>query len=180
MFGTNIHVALESPLRAWVSRGLMVGNPALDTPRTKAIIVGISSYQGSTLTFQTLLVNGDGKFSSFWSDVPLHMVFHHGKSRDEELSLQDLSYHNCPDNHIEAVNFPALAKGNVQCYFPKSDKWLAGRYILTVDWFLSDQTSHLIKLDVGNFALVPSHKIQFRDGARLLPGFKKQRFTWEI
>lgn len=177
---TNTHYPLECPIKSWVNIGLMNGDLNTTEPLRACKIIGLSSYKGATLTFQILLANEEGILTSIWSDVPLHLIFHSENGGEGCLDLADLAYHNCPDNNIEAVTYNALSDSKCECYFPRLDRWISGIYVTTIDWYKGNLTSHLIKLNNGNFALVPNHKIQFGSESNKLPKFMKQRFTWEI
>jgi hypothetical protein len=135
----------------------------------------VSSYEGSVLTFEVLLDNG-----SMFSYMPPTALIDPARARGQEvLDLKDLASVNCPSGDICVHRYRAL-EGTVQGYFKQRDRWLAGDYLCTIDWYQNNQLVHLIALENGQYALLPSHKVLFGDGTRVLPGYRKMHSVWQV
>ena len=85
----------------------------------------------------------------------------------------------CAPGPICVHRFEALA-GPMQAYFRRRDLWLAGTYQWTIDWYEDNRLAHLIALENGQFALLPSHKVKFGDTERSLPPYRKLHAEWKV
>lgn len=178
---SSVHTPFDEAIKAWVEEKILYGMDGRRTTLRECQIIGLSSYKDSALAAEILVKEGES-FSTAWSDVPLHMLFHKAvkPKANEFLDLEDVIYHNSLDEYIELTYYPSLAKGECQCYFPRKDRWLGGEYLGTVDWYKGNHNAHLVALENGQFAMVPHHKIQFNNGSRTLPPYKKQRMEWRV
>ena len=95
------------------------------------------------------------------------------------LELADLVYHNCPAEDICVHAFEQL-QGPVQAYFKRRQLWLAGTYLLTIDWYTGNDLLHLIALENGQYAFLPHHKVKFRDGIKEFPPYRKMHSEWKV
>lgn len=177
-----VHVAFAQGLKAWVEEGILHDMDSERTDLRECRIVGLSSYPGQVLTTEILVKEKD-RFATAWSDVPFHMLFGQSSRPEKLLAMEDLYYHNCPDEHITFTFFPAFAQEKCRAYFKNHRKWIGGEYLGTVNWYHDNVNAHMIRLNRGQFALLPNHKIQFNVGdapAEPLPPYKKLRQSWSL
>ena len=140
-----------------------------------AKIIGISSYPGSTPTFKIVLKN-----RCLFSYIPPHAVkiATDKISEQKQLPLEELVYHNCPSENIAVHSFHELQKMPVVAFFKTSQKWLNATYITTIDWYEGNDLLHMIKLENGQFAFLPNHKIKFGNNEHEFPKYKKLHHEW--
>lgn len=156
-----------------VRDSLLFSDPTLTT-WTKARAVGIASYPGHTPTFTVLTDDG-----AVFSYVPAHHLRTKPLAEgDEELTLAQLVYHNCPAAEVTVVSHEVLSSLPVQVFERKSQTWHAGKYVATLDWYTDNLLMHLVCLDQGQVALVPSHKVLFGKTKSVLPLYRKMRGSW--
>jgi hypothetical protein len=163
------------PLRVHVRAEYLYDmDPAHKGELVPATVFAVSSYAGHAQTFQVLL--GDGGLFSY---LPPTALVDPQKRQEPELELEDLVYSNCAPGPICVHRFEALA-GPMQAYFRRRDLWLAGVYHWTIDWYEDNRLAHLIALENGQFALLPSHKVKFGDAERSLPPYRKLHAEWKV
>lgn len=170
-----IHYDLPQPISGFVDRKLLFG---LDPDMSGILpcqIFSLATYPQEALTFQILLQDG-----SLFSYVPLHLLYHKPPETQSLLELSDLLYHNCPDSVLCIHRFEWLNQDRVNCFFKHRQLWLSGDYLLTVDWYGGNDLLHLIRLQNGQFALLPSHKVKFLNGEPQFQPFKKLHATWKV
>lgn len=137
----------------------------------EAKIFGVSSYAGCALSFSILTSNG-----AIFHNVPLHLV--RSSIGEEFYELADLVYFNCPDDRVTVTKYPLL-EGPCQVFLKRLEKWVSGHYHCTLDWYQNNQLGHLVWLENGQPALVPSHKMLL-GGGRELPPYQKLRTEWKV
>jgi hypothetical protein len=135
----------------------------------------VSSYPGHAPTFKVLLEDG-----GLFSYIPPTALLDRGKAAGQVmLDLRDLAYDNCASGEICVSRFTALA-GRLQAFFKHRNLWLAGEYLCTIDWYMENNLTHLVALENGQYAFVPSHKAKFQDGERALPELRKLHVEWKL
>lgn len=163
-------------IRTAVREEILYNNdPARVGGRVPCRIFSLSSYPGSSPTFQILLEDG-----AVFSYVPPSALLPLQGDLDPELSLSELVYHNCPDGDITICEHAAL-KGHAWCFFRDRQLWLRGSYRFTVDWYQGNTLAHCVSLDNGQIALLPSHKISFGgEKPEKLASYEKMRSEWSV
>lgn len=158
---------LEAPSEVWV----------------KSKLIGLSCVPGNVPVF-TLLVSDAYVFS----DIPPHFIRLHAQSVEDPLDLQDLVYCNCPSGTYAIQSFDSLKARKAHVWFKNAHRVVSGDYWFTVDFFEDNGLFHVLKLDNGQIACMPSHKIQFgkapvdHSGAIQLvfPPYLKLRKTFKV
>lgn len=144
----------------------------------KCDIIGLCVYKDECLTFLIKLEDGE-----VFSYIPIHSVFWKPiDNSDNRIDLTNLVYVNCPDYDIK-INYIDYLNVELSCYLKNLDKWLSGRYVCTIDFYNDNELLNLLKLDNGNFALLPFHKLKFKslkDINRCFNNYKKQRLTYKV
>nr|HEX4313603.1 hypothetical protein [Kofleriaceae bacterium] len=139
-------------------------------------VFSVSSYLGSAPTFQLLL--GDGAVFSYVPPWAL-VVGALDAGAADELGPTDLVYHDCKSTLI-AVHELAALRGPALAYFKRIDRWVAGDYRFTIDWYAGNEMMHAIALATGQLALLPSHKVKFGDHPAGFQPYKKIRREWSV
>lgn len=137
-----------------------------------AEIIGVSAYVGQPLTFHVLIEG-----HSIFSDIPIHALCKHEPIGALNKIL--LPHINCPDYNIDVFILNDLKSKVPVAYFKKSNTWLVGTYLFTVDFFKENELMHLLLLVNGQFAFVPNHKINWNNKLEL-PDYKKLKQNWSI
>jgi hypothetical protein len=169
-----IHVNIE-PLDVFVKKEYLY-----DMDKTyigqfvRGKIFAISSYPQEALSFQILLEDG-----CMFSYIPVQAIQKKDHEIHHPLMPVDLIYRNSPGENIAVTSYTFL-QGDIIAYFKHSKRWLKGRYILTVDWYENNELFHLLNMDNGQFAFVPSHKMKFRSIEESFPPYKKLHQIWKL
>lgn len=149
----------------------------------KAKLIGISCVPGNVPVF-TVLVNG----SFVFSDIPPHYLCLTLEQDGPLLSLTDLVYSNCPSGRYALQSFQSLLSREAHVWFKQAGLVIPGQYWFTVDFFEDNGLFHVIKLENGQLACMPSHKIWFGDlpdsysgeGPLPFPPYLKLRKTFQV
>jgi nicotinamide riboside kinase len=142
----------------------------------KAEVFSLSGYPGDVPTF-SVITEEEGAVFSY---IPPSALKHPDTvTPDVWLGLDDLVYHNCPQGPI-AVSVHERLRGSVQAYFKRRDEWWRAQYLLTLDWYEGNDLLHLVLLENGQYAFLPSHKLLFnRRAVRTLPDYRKMHSQWK-
>ncbi|MCA9679356.1 MAG: hypothetical protein H6708_04760 [Kofleriaceae bacterium] len=172
----RVHAPIP-PLRCHVRTEYLYGmDPARVGTYTPCTAFVVSSYPGEAPTFQLLL--GDGAVFSYVP--PSALVDPARLGADADLELADLVYFDCPDEQL-VVHRHAALDGEVLAYFKRPDRWVAGRYLFTIEWWTGNHLAHAVALASGQYAVLPHHKLKFGSGhAAGFEPYKKIRKVWKV
>ncbi len=138
-------------------------------------IIAFTSYKGRAPTFKVLLEDG-----SLFSFVPINFLYHKNVAKEDTFTLDVLAYKNCPDYTV-AINSLRHLQGSIKAYLHKIDAWMAGEYIFSVDWYLDNLIMHCVKLENGQFAMLPSHKVKFKNNEENFDArYRKMSVAWSV
>lgn len=116
-------------------------------------VFAISSYPDSPLTFQVMVDN-----TTLFSNVPVFALTN--SKTAVKLSEDESVFFNCPDEDVAVSQYEYLISINDCCVWKRDDTfWQKGSYLLTIDWWKSKKSLHLIELEDGNYILWPNEKI---------------------
>lgn len=164
-----IHKDIPSPFKAKVAERILYNMDLSRIDLLNCNVFAISSYKNYALTY-SIELNG-----AIFSNIPGHIF---GK---EFLELKDISYKNCPSNKISIIEHNFLKNKNAWCFFKHKKIWLSGIYKCTVDWYNDNELVHIIHMNNGSIASLPSHKILFvKDKPNKLPDYKKLKQEWAL
>jgi len=134
----------------------------------EAYAFGICSIKGRALGFHVMLASG-----AHYRNLPLSALCVRKDAPHAEL--EDLAYWDCFTNAPEVTVFEFLREHECIAYLPTGEK--RGIYSFTVDWLpdsaenpgftlTPDQNKcgHVILLEDGNLAMLPSNRVAWRDG----------------
>jgi hypothetical protein len=155
----------------------------MDPAKTGSWVSGtafaVSSHVGHAPTFQLLLGDG-GLFSYIPAEALRHGPDISPDNRAQLLDPEDLVYHGCRSPEIVVTRYGELAGLPVRAYFKRGGVWQDARYHCTIDWHTGNDLLHVLLLENGQVALLPSHKVLFGEGVvDKLPPYKKLRATFE-
>lgn len=168
-----VHIEIQPSIAIYVNKCFLFDMDASFSGQYEpGQLFSVSSYPGEALTFQVVLNNG-----CMFSYLPIHALFHSTSIVQPQLELRDLLYYNCPDEYI-CCNYFEHLHGNVLVYFPLQDIWMEGIYLFTLDWYRKNENGHFIALQNGQFAIVPNHKIKFKNTERMFPAYRKLKQQW--
>ncbi len=154
----RVHAAippLELELRDEYLHGM---DPARVGGFTRGRAFALTSHPGEAPTFLVRLPDG-----SLCAGVPVAALVDRarpGWGQAPTLAPADLVAAACPDERVVVHRFAALA-GRVRAYFARPDAWVGGAYQLTVEWCRGDLVLHVVALDNGLVAMVPSRRLKF-------------------
>lgn len=142
-------------------------DPAREGEWVDASVFAVSSYLGHAPTFQVLTAEG-----AVFSYLPAQAL-RHGDGGGVVLDGPELVYHDCHSTPLVAHRYEALATP-ARAFIRQRSLWLGAAYHCTLDWYEGNDLLHLLLLDNGQVALLPSHKVLFGDGAAdALPRYRK-------
>lgn len=157
-----------------------------DTTKTNLIPVeafAISSYPGNALTFK-VSIKENGAIFDF---VPFHKLFWKKEITEKTnsaLELKDLVYCNSPSEIFVVNDFSFLKKRNLNVFLKHKQKWLKGKYLFTVDWYLNNENLNVALLESGHIAAIPNHKCLFTETsdnvALYLPKYRAVKENWSV
>jgi len=152
-------------LHCWVRLEHISDNEGLE----EAYAFAIQSIYKRSLGFHVMLRSG-----AHYRNVPLHAIAL--KPDAETMELNNLAYWDCFSNSPVVHVYDYLMEHECYAMMPDGTK-LDGLYLFTVDWLpdnaampgfilTPDQNKcgHVIALDNGNIAMLPTNKIAWRDG----------------
>lgn len=169
----NTHAEIPS-FQAYVDESVLYNNDLSKTCLIPCTVFGVSSYKGSVLTFEILLNNG-----AVFSYVPPHKLQTKLEQLEDRLNLDDLVYVACPSENFSITTYKALEREEFcSAHFISKRKCVKAKYITTIDWYANNVLMHLLKLENGQLAALPSHKVMFSN--EMLPDYKKLRSEWTL
>lgn len=166
---------LFKPIKGYVKRSALYDGDEDFKGYEPCTLFAITSYAKRAPTLKLLLKDG-----SLFSFMPLDsFITKQPREKDEILAMDELTYKNCPDSEV-VISSPKLLQGKVNCYFHKSERWMDGKYIASLDWLRDNLIMHIIKLKNGQIALLPSHKVKFKEGEKSFEPYRKITRVWEV
>jgi len=163
------HYSIE-PIDIIIDEKVFTESKLSNTIRGK--IIALDIYPNEAITFTILLDNG-----TIYNYVPVHLVQWKNTVNTEVYNLNELVYNNSLSNEVTIDVFNHLKDLKCNCYIKQKDSWVTGEYILSIDWYKDNDLLNFIKLENGQFAFLPNHKILFGDVKREFQPYKKAR--WE-
>ena len=102
------------------------------------------------------------------------------ETKEELYGLKELVYNNSISNEVTIDIFDYLKDKKAQVYIKQRDQWIEGEYLLSIDWYKDNDLMNFIKLDNGQFAFLPNHKMLFGEVPNEFKPYKKARWEWVI
>lgn len=154
-------------LHCWVHRHMISGKDAAGLEEAYAFAV--QSIRGRAIGFHCMLRSG-----AHYRNVPLHALALNQSA--PRRSASDLAYWDCFSSQVAVTVFDYLRDHECVAYLPGGVRE-SGVYLFTVDWFPDsaerpgfllqpdqNKCGHLVALESGCIAMLPTNKIAWRDG----------------
>lgn len=175
----SVHAGLET-MTVWVKEDIFFDLETNTDKWVKCKLFGITCLAGRVPTFEILTADG-----YVFSDIPPHMIRWKESPDSVQYELQDLIYNNCLSEDFVVSEFAEL-KSRVAYVFLKGQKqYLQGQYWFSLDFYKNNNWYHAMKLENGQIAFIPSHKIVFSTDGKLkenheFPKYKKLRKEFKV
>jgi hypothetical protein len=140
---------------------------------TEGYIFGVKSMRARALLFHVMLKSG-----AHWRGLPIHSMWWYKPDADEKIEyydLENLQLWDCFTEKTQVIQWDYLLGHQCDCFL-RNKKVVGGEYWCSVEWlkdgnpdtsFVStsdqDKCAHLIKLDNGQIAALPTNRIAFKD-----------------
>lgn len=176
----SVHAPLNT-LTVWVDNSIFYNLTEGQGSFTKAKLFGITCLTGRVPTFEIITDEG-----YVFSDVPPHLLFWKAPAGNEvRLCLTDLIYNNCLSEDFVISQFPELQERTANVLFKSTEKYEKAEYWFSLDFYKNNNWYHCLKLENGQFAFIPSHKIVFSKGDNFrqdhkFPNYQKLRHEFKV
>lgn len=167
-----VHYEIE-PIKAYVHESILYDEDKTKNNMIACTIFAISAYKNEVLTFGIVLDDG-----SVFFYIPPHKINVKGKT--PKYNLKDIVYHNCESETITINKFKELNKDKVNVYLKYKDKWVKGKYKLTIDWYKGNDLLHMVELKTGELVFLPSHKLKFNNTKKEFKPYVKMHNSWKV
>lgn len=173
-----IDYELPRPIKGVIERCALYDMDESKTGVESCVCFALTSYKNRAPTLKILLDDG-----SLFSFIPIHLFYFQNPYEQPDVpelfTLNELAYKNCPDYEM-AITSPKFLQGRTHNYIHQHDRWIDGNYILSADWHKQNLILHLIALDNGQLAMLPSHKVKFHEGEKSFRDYRKISHIWEV
>lgn len=165
----------------WVNRGVFFNLEKDNDKWEKVKLFGITCLTGKIPTFEIITQEG-----YVFSDIPLHLVRWKEKIDTKEYTLSSLVYNNCLSEEFVISQFPELQARFAYVFIKQTNEYVKGQYVFSLDFYKNNNWYHCMKLENGQFAFIPSHKIIFSQNEHTdmnqlkFPDFKKLRHEFKV
>jgi len=142
-----------------------------ETGLEEGYIFGVTSYKGWAIMFNVLLKSG-----AHFRFIPLHAIVTKSTTPATLFELSHLQLWDCFSSNVHVTIFDLLRDSHCNVHL-RNKSVLSGRYLFTLDWlpdkdevpgliYQPDQNKcgHLIELENGQIACLPTNRIAFKDG----------------
>lgn len=178
----NLHYSVHAPLESmtvWVNDTVFYDMEKTPGEWIKAKLFGITCLPNRVPTFEIITAEG-----YVFSDIPPHMI--KWKNSEEKCyDLESLVYNNSLSSEFVISHFPELKERHAFVFFKKENEYIKAQYWFSLDFYKNNNWYHCLKLDNGQFAFIPSHKIVFSMTKELskehkFPSYKKLRHEFKV
>lgn len=174
-----VHAELPK-MTVWVKEDIFFDLETQTDNWIKCTVFGITCLTGKVPAFEILTPDG-----YLFSDIPPHMIKWNQSSDATQFTLIDLVYNNCLSEHFAISQFPELENRVAFVYLKNKKEYIKAQYWFSLDFYKDNNWFHCMKLDNGQIAFIPSHKIIFSVNGELakghvFPQYKKLRHTFKV
>lgn len=206
----DVHAPL-SAITVWVKEDVFYNFEKASETWIKCKVFGLTCLRGQVPVFDVLTEDGY-IFSDIpphlmrWKDPGITVTPSHeeggGKAEKDQkgikeragneegvervyADLRDLVYNNCLSETFAITEFPELKQRSAFVFLKGLKQYVAAQYWLSVDFYEHNNWFHAMKLDNGQLAFLPSHKMVFPSQGVLkenheFPAYKKLRKTFSV
>lgn len=176
----GVHAGLDLTT-VWVDRAVFFDMVSQEPKWEKVKVFGLTCLQGRVPTFEILTSEG-----YVFSDVPPHLIrWKEPDAIDEGYPLSSLVYNNCLSSNFSLSAFAALGERKAYAYLKAEGKHEGAQYWFSLDFYENNNWYHCVKLDNGQVAFIPSHKLVFPSNGILaadhsFPKYQKLRHEFKV
>jgi len=156
--------------RVWVRNEFLFNHERGRGKFTEAHVFAVRSIPARALSFDVMLRTG-----AHFRGIPLNAIVHEVPP-DRLLPLEDLCLWDCFSPNIVVIQFAYLLNHRAIAMLRTREK-VCGDYMATIEWLPTNgvdttfcfdpeqsKCAHILKLDTGQFAALPTNRILFTDG----------------
>lgn len=166
----SVHASLETTT-VWVKEDIFFDLEQNTDNWLKCKLFGITCLEGRVPTFEVLTQDG-----YVFSDIPPHMIRFTENSNKPQYSLEDLVYNNCLSEDFVVSEFKELTARTAYVLFKSTGEYVKAQYWFSLDFYKNNNWYHCMKLENGQVAFIPSHKIVFSADGQLKPDHKFPKY----
>lgn len=175
----SVHAGLEA-LTVWVKEDIFFDLETNTETWVKCKLFGLTCLEGRVPTFEVLTNEG-----YVFSDIPPHMIRWCDTCTGMQYALEDLVYNNCLSEDFVISEFKELATRRAFVYLRGKKAYVPAQYWFSLDFYKNNNWYHCMKLENGQIAFIPSHKIVFSAEGKLkenheFPKYKKLRHEFKV
>lgn len=175
----SVHASLDT-MTVWVKEDIFYDLETNTNKWVKCKLFGLTCLEGRVPTFEILTSDG-----YVFSDIPPHMVRWIEEEKDSQYNLEDLIYNNCLSEEFVISQFDELSSRKAYVFLKGKKEYISGQYWFSLDFYKNNNWYHCMKLENGQFAFIPSHKIVFSADGKLkedheFPKYKKLRHEFKV
>lgn len=175
----SVHASLET-ITVWVKEDIFFDLETNSNQWIKCKLFGLTCLEGRVPTFEVLTSDG-----YVFSDIPPQMIRFKENSEDSQYVLEDLVYNNCCSDDFVISEFNELKSRIAYVFFKSKGEYVKAQYWFSLDFYKNNSWYHCMKLENGQIAFIPSHKIVFSSDGNLkpdhqFPKYKKLRKVFKV
>jgi hypothetical protein len=176
-----LHETSIPPLKCFVRREFLTGNPDHAGQYEKGVAVSVRSIPGSCALFQVLLENG-----ALRDKLPIHAI--HDWEHEHVYPFHHLQLWNSFSANFSIVEINFLSGLRVSVRM-KDNTWAEGIYLWTMQWGPDytngaditlaihpeeHKSGHFIALDCGEFAIQPNNRLRWHEPSHVTKPFPER------
>ncbi len=174
----GVHAPLDV-MTIWVKQDIFYDLETNTDEWVKCKLFGLTCIKDRVPTFEIMTEDG-----YVFSDIPPHMI-RWQLTDDVQFDLKDLVYNNCLSEQFCISEFPELKARYAFVFLKEQKQYIKGSYWYSLDFYQNNNWYHCIKLDNGQIAFMPSHKIVLSVQDKLseqhvFPQYKKLRHVFTV
>jgi hypothetical protein len=138
---------------------------------TEGYAFGIRSARGRAIGFHVMLKTG-----AHWRNLPINALWWYKPSKKtKSYTLEELELWDCFTEKVQVIQWDYLQGHECNCWL-RNKEVVPGEYFCSVEWlkdgnpdtsFINipdqDKCAHIIKLDNGQLAALPTNRVEFKD-----------------
>lgn len=175
----SVHAGLET-VTVWVKEDIFFDLETDTQLWVKCKLFGITCLTGRVPTFEILTADG-----YVFSDIPPHMIRFQENPEQTQYCLEDLVYNNALSEEFVISEFSELKNRSAFVFLKGKKEYVKAHYWFSLDFYKNNNWYHAMKLENGQVAFMPNHKIVFSANGKIeenheFPKYKKLRKEFKV